>query len=71
MTLDELAAVLKDLPPGKSAGIHHDVYAELWPPGEPDQNARAQCYEFAKSLGCAIDNRPNERTVLFVKPISS
>lgn len=52
---------------GKAAGIHHDVYAELWPPGEPDQRARAACYDFAKSVGCRIENRPGDKTVWFVK----
>ena len=67
MSLDELRATLVALAPGKCAGIHHDVYAELFPPGEPDENARAACYAFAKSVGCQIDNKPNERTVWFVK----
>jgi hypothetical protein len=43
MSLDELRATLVALAPGKCAGIHHDVYAELFPPGEPDENARAAC----------------------------
>jgi hypothetical protein len=69
MSLDELRATLTALPAGKCAGIHHDVYAELFPPGEPDESARAACYEFAKSLGCTIDNRLGERTVWFVKNV--
>jgi hypothetical protein len=47
MSLDELRATLIALPAGKCAGIHYDIYAELFPPGEPDENARAVCYEFA------------------------
>jgi hypothetical protein len=69
MSLDELRATLIALPAGKCAGIHHDLYAELFPPGEPDESARAACYEFAKSLGCTIDNKPGERTVWFVKNV--
>jgi hypothetical protein len=69
MSLDELRATLIALPAGKCAGIHHDVYAELFPPGEPDVNARAACYAFAKSAGCRIDNRPGEQTVWFVKDV--
>ena len=69
MSLDELRATLTALPAGKCAGIHYEVYAQLFPPGEPDENARARCYEFAKSVCCMIDNRPRERTVLFVKNV--
>jgi hypothetical protein len=69
MGLDELRATLTALPAGKCAGIHHEVYAQLFPPGEPDETARAACYEFAKSVRCSIDNRPRERTVLFVKNV--
>lgn len=67
MSLDELWATLVALAPGKCAGIHHDVYAELFPPGEPDENARAACYAFATLVGCRIENKPNEKTVWFVK----
>ena len=67
MSLDELKATLVALPSGQCAGIHYDAYTELFPPGEPDENARARCYEFAKSVGCRIDNRSEEQTVLFVK----
>jgi len=49
------------------AGIHHEVYAELFPPGEPDKRAREACYNFAKALDCRIENKPQEQTVLFVK----
>jgi hypothetical protein len=48
MILDDLKAKLANLKPGQMAGIHHDVYANLFPPGEPDENARAACYGFAK-----------------------
>jgi hypothetical protein len=67
MNLDELRAALIALEKGKCAGIHHDVYADLFPPGEPDQDARAACYVFAKSVGCRIENKPNEETVWFMK----
>jgi len=67
MNLEELRATLVALTPGNCAGIHHDVYAELFPPGEPDENAPATCYAFAISVGCRIENEPNEKTVWFVK----
>jgi hypothetical protein len=67
VTLRDLQAQLKALPPVKMAGINHDVYAELFPPGEPDEKAREDCYNFAKALGCRIENKPAERTIWFVK----
>lgn len=67
MSLEELRATLVALAPGKCAGIHHDAYADLFPPGEPDKNARAACYVFARSVGCRIENKPQEKTVWFVK----
>ncbi len=68
MTLDDLRKTLEELPPGKMAGIHHDAYADLFPPGEPDERAREACYNFARALGCRIENKPQqEQTVWFVK----
>ena len=67
MTLNDLSDQLKALPKGKAAGIHHEVYADLFPPGEPDEGARERCYEFAKALGCRIENEPAHKTVWFVK----
>lgn len=67
MNLDELRVQLLALQAGQMAGIHHDVYADLFPPGEPDENARAACLDFARSVGCRIENRPAEETVWFIK----
>lgn len=67
MTLDELSEHLRGLKAGQKAGLHHDVYAELFPPGEPDEGARGRCYGFAKALGCRIENKPNDREIWFVK----
>ena len=67
MDLDELRATLLAMLPGQAGGIHYDVYADLFPPGEPDENSRAACLAFAKTVGCRIDNRPQDKTVLFVK----
>jgi hypothetical protein len=38
--LDDLANELRDLKSGRVAAIHKDVYADLFPPGEPDEPAR-------------------------------
>jgi hypothetical protein len=58
MKLEELAAELDKLTPGKRLGISHDLFADLFPPGEPDDRAREACLRFAKQHGCHIDNRP-------------
>ena len=39
MTREELKATLTSLEPGKAAGLHHEVNAELFPPGEPTRNS--------------------------------
>ena len=67
MTLDELRQELVALPKGKYAAIRYDHYAVLFPPGEPDENARAACYDFAKSAGCRIENKQSAQQVWFVK----
>ena len=67
MTREELRTILIDLEPGRAAGLHHAVYAELFPPGEPDQTARAAAHELAKSTGCRFEHRPNVQTVWFMK----
>jgi hypothetical protein len=40
MTLQELGKALDEMEPGKYVSISHDVLAELFPPGEPDDRAR-------------------------------
>ena len=67
-TLSDLGAALKALAPGMALCMHHDLFADLFPPGEPDDNARGAAHEFAKANGCTIDNRPAEQTLCFVKP---
>jgi hypothetical protein len=48
-------------------GIHHDLFAMLFPPGEPDEQARADCYKFARKSGCLVDNKPGQNELWFVK----
>jgi hypothetical protein len=67
MTREELQTTLLELEPGKAAGLHHEVYAHLFPPGEPDETARAAACALARSTGCHIENKPNVQTVWFVK----
>jgi hypothetical protein len=68
MTLDEFEGVLKQLTPGQGAHLAYDIYGQLFPPGEPDEAARARAYDFARSHSCQIENHPNQRVVVFYKP---
>jgi hypothetical protein len=67
MTREELKTTLLLLEPGKAAGLHHEVYADIFPPGEPDETARASAYALARSTGCHVEIKPNVQTVWFVK----
>jgi hypothetical protein len=58
MTLDELAQKLDEMVPGQSAAVHHDLFADLFLPGEPDSRAREACYRFARQHGCRVENKP-------------
>jgi hypothetical protein len=66
-TLDELEAALKQMRPGQIAQMHHDVYAIVFPPGEPDPDARARAFAIAKAHGCTIQNRPQDPQIIFEK----
>jgi hypothetical protein len=66
-TLEEFEKLLRELPAGQMAAIHHDLFATLFPPGEPDERARAACYEFARKCGCRIENKPGQNELWFVK----
>ncbi|SDR03081.1 hypothetical protein SAMN05444161_1362 [Rhizobiales bacterium GAS191] len=66
-TKDDLKKVLLSLKPGQRSGLHHDVYALLFPPGERSDDARRACLALAASAGCTIDNRPEDQAIWFVK----
>jgi hypothetical protein len=67
MTLQELEALLATVQPGQGAQVPYAVYDELFPPGEPDETARAAAFRFARANGCSIDNRPQDQSVWFLK----
>lgn len=58
LTLDELARKLDEMEPGNFAAISHDLVADLFPPGEPNEGARKACLHFARQHGCRIENNP-------------
>lgn len=67
MNLDELKVEMAKMKKGQMIDISHEVYSDLFPPGEPDENARAACYDFAKANGCRIENKPSKQQVWFIK----
>jgi hypothetical protein len=67
VTLTELERRLRGLRPGTYAQIPYDLLAELFPPGEPDERTRNACYQFAKSVGCRVENKPDHFVVWLVK----
>jgi hypothetical protein len=67
MTLDEFSESLRMVGVGKYASVPYDLYDDLFPPGEPDQGARERCAKFANSRGFRIENKPELRTVWFVR----
>jgi len=67
-TLVDLKAQIAMCPVGGAIGVPYDTYAHLFPPGEPDDVARARALAFAKANGCTINNRWTAEIVFFVKP---
>jgi len=67
ITLAEFSKTLSDLKPGQGARLNYEAYELLFPPGEPDDDARGRAFRFAREHGCRIDNRPNERAIWFYK----
>jgi hypothetical protein len=59
MTRDEFGDLLNGLPVGHTGTLPYNVYAEFFPPGEADQDARGRAFEFARDRGCEIENRPS------------
>jgi hypothetical protein len=72
--LEEFGEILCSLQVGERRALPLDVYELLFPPGEPDDGARARAYEFARAHGCEIRNptaggQPVE--VVFVKRVTN
>lgn len=65
-SIDDLRREIYACPKGGAVGLDYETYADLFPPGEPDDRARERALGFARGLGCTIDNRPAERRVFFV-----
>ena len=71
MTREEFGDLLRGLPVGQTGTLPYTIYADFFPPGEPDQNARSRAFDFAKERGCEIDNRPAGQEVVFIKKVTN
>jgi hypothetical protein len=71
MTREELQATINGMAGGTYASIPYDIYEQIFPPGEPDQEAREACYNFARALGCRIENKPKLKQVWIIKDPTS
>jgi len=67
MTLEEFADSLRMVRVGKYASLPYALYEDLFPPGEPDEGARARSYAFAQRHGFRIENKPDLKQVWFIK----
>jgi hypothetical protein len=67
MTLDEFSENLKLVGADQAASLPYDLYADLFPPGEPDDGARQRCYKFAQSHGFRIENKPDLQLIRFIR----
>ena len=68
LTRDVLKSYLLEMPRGHIFDLTYKLFADVFPPGEPDQDARLRALTFAKANGCVIENRAGNREVLFLKP---
>jgi hypothetical protein len=67
MTKDDLGKLLDNLKPAAEYVLNYDMFADLFPPGYPDQGAMAKLQNFARSHRCYLSNEPAEEAVWFIK----
>jgi hypothetical protein len=67
-SLEDLKSELAAMEPGEETCVASGQYALLFPPGEPDQDARNAAVAFAKANGCTVSNRRDDNLVCFVRP---
>jgi len=67
-SLEDLKSELAAMEPGEETCVAYGQYALLFPPGEPDQDARNAAVAFAKANGCTVSNRRDDNLVCFVRP---
>jgi|GEM_PF-3083217 len=67
MKFNELKQHIEGMEAGQYARISYDVFGDLFPPCVEDDRAKENCYNFAKSLGCRVENKPQDEAVWIVK----
>jgi hypothetical protein len=67
MTIEELRVALVEMKAGQRSGISREEYAELFPPGAQDEQARLSCNEFASAAGCRVEDISERHSIWFVK----
>jgi hypothetical protein len=55
-----LKSYLLDMPPGHVFDLTYPLFADAFPPGEPDAAARERLCAFAEECGCDLVNNPTE-----------
>jgi hypothetical protein len=62
LTRDVLQSYLRGMPRGHIFDLTYKLFADLFPPGEPDASARAQLRLLAEACDCdVVDNRAEGR----------
>ena len=56
LTRAVLKSYLLDMPPGHLFDLTYALFGDVFPPGEPDANARAQLRALAEECGCDLTN---------------
>jgi hypothetical protein len=67
MTLEDFAAKLQALAPGRSARVAYRTFDKWFPAARLRLGFTKPALDFARSANCAVDDLPNERRVAFVK----
>lgn len=65
MTKDDLEMMLADVQPGEGTSVSYDDFEAIFPRGHDAKDTRTEAYDFAKTLGFKIDNRPEDDAVWF------
>jgi hypothetical protein len=69
-TLAAAEDMLRHVAPGQAFHVPYEVFADLFPPGLPDDGAKEAARRWAQAKGLEIENRPDRAEVLFVRPAS-
>jgi hypothetical protein len=60
LTKEVLRSYLLDMPSGHIFDLTYRLFADVFPPGEPDEGARAALRQFAQECGCDVRNDVSE-----------